>query len=66
MKNPIDYVEAHLQKKLGRPCTAEEYLSANGIDAEEYCGERLAEVPRRLRRVTERLADAARRGHGNE
>jgi hypothetical protein len=60
MKKPVDYIEAALRKKLGRPCTAEEYIAANGIGAEEYGGERLAEVPRRLRRAIERLAEEAR------
>ncbi len=61
MRKPVDYIEAALRKKLGRPCTAEEYIAANGIRAEEYGGERLAEVPRRLRRAIERLAEEARK-----
>jgi hypothetical protein len=60
LKKPVNYIEAALRKKLGRPCTAEEYIAANGIGTEEYGGEQLAEVPRRLRRAIERLAEGAR------
>ncbi len=43
-------------ERNGVELTAENYLVSNGIPAEEYQAERLAEVPRKFRRKIEIMA----------
>jgi hypothetical protein len=58
-RDPIlEYLEKHYP---GRVITAGDYISTNGIPAEEYGSERLSEVPRQFRRAIERIAERARR-----
>src|SRR5260370_19478721 len=52
----LQWMRAH-----GIKLTAENYLVSNGIPAEEYQAERLAEVPRKFRRAIQRMAERARR-----
>jgi hypothetical protein len=54
----LEYQEKHYP---GRLITAEDYISMSGIPAEDYGGERLAEVPRKFRRKIEIMARQARK-----
>jgi hypothetical protein len=56
----MDYVLEHLRKKLRREPTAEEYIGANGLNPEDYEGERIAMAPWWLQNEIERLAEEAR------
>ena len=57
----MNYVEESFKRKHGRLPNAAEYIAANGLNPEDYEGERIADAPPRLRTAIERLADKARR-----
>jgi hypothetical protein len=56
---PIYYVEEAFKRKHGRLPNALEYITASGLEPEDYEGERIADARHRLRAAIERLANNA-------